>query len=93
MTGIAFVWLMCFLVVLLIGILALSTSEPQIAPDRLLFLACSALGNVGLSHDPVSITGPGLIILSFLMLAGRLGPMAILWWLAETIHDAGVVIA
>ena len=91
-TGIAAIWLLAFLTVLLVGILALSSTDPQIAPDRLLFLACSALGNVGLWHDPVSITGPGLIILSFLMLAGRLGPMAILWWLAETVHDADVVI-
>jgi trk system potassium uptake protein TrkH len=91
-TGIAAVWVISFLSVLGIGILVLSMLEPQIAPDRLLFLACSAMGNVGLSHDPVSTTGPGLLVLSLLMLAGRLGPLAILWWMAETTTGADVAV-
>lgn len=90
--GIAAVWLIAFVVVLFAGILLLATIEPQIAPDRLLFLCCSAIANVGLSHDPVSITGPGLLVLSALMLAGRLGPLAVLWWMAETTSGADVLV-
>jgi trk system potassium uptake protein len=90
--GIAAVWLVAFIGVLFTGILLLATIEPQIAPDRLLFLCCSAIANVGLSHDPVSITGPGLLVLSFLMLFGRLCPLAILWWMAETTTGADVLV-
>jgi trk system potassium uptake protein TrkH len=90
--GIAAVWLIAFVVVLFAGILLMATIEPQIAPDRLLFLCCSAIANVGLSHDPVSITGPGLLVLSALMLAGRLGPLAVLWWMAETTSGADVLV-
>ncbi|HEY2586578.1 MAG TPA: potassium transporter TrkG [Tepidisphaeraceae bacterium] len=90
--GIAAVWLVAFTVVLFAGILLLATIEPQIAPDRLLFLCCSAIGNVGLSHDPVSTTGPGLLVLSCLMLAGRMGALAILWWMAETTSGADVLV-
>jgi trk system potassium uptake protein TrkH len=90
--GIAAVWLGLFLLVLFAGVLLLATTDPQIASDRLLFLCCSAIANVGLSHDPVSITGPGLIVLSFLMLAGRLGSLAVLWWMAETTSGADVAV-
>jgi Trk-type K+ transport system membrane component len=90
--GIAAVWLGLFLLALFTGVLLLATTDPQIAPDRLLFLCCSAIANVGLSHDPVSITGPGLIVLSLLMLAGRLGALAVLWWMAETTGGADVVV-
>lgn len=90
--GIAAVWLGLFLLALFTGVLLLATTDPQIAPDRLLFLCCSAIANVGLSHDPVSITGPGLIVLSLLMLAGRLGALAVLWWMAETTSGADVAV-
>jgi Trk-type K+ transport system membrane component len=90
--GIAAVWLAAFVGVLFAGVLLLSTTDPQIASDRLLFLCCSAIANVGLSHDPVSITGPGLIVLCLLMLAGRLGSLAILWWMAETTAGAEVAV-
>jgi len=90
--GIAAVWLGLFLLVLFTGVLLLATTDPQIAPDRLLFLCCSALSNVGLSHDLVSITGPGLMVLSLLMLFGRLGSLAVLWWMAETTAGADVVV-
>lgn len=90
--GIAAVWLGLFLLVLFTGILLLATTDPQIGSDRLLFLCCSALANVGLSHDPVSITGPGLIVLSLLMLAGRLGSLGVLWWMAETTPGADVLV-
>lgn len=89
--GIAAIWLAVFALALFVGILLLATTDPQIAPDRLLFLCCSALANVGLSHDPVSVTGPGLIVLSLLMLLGRLGSLVVLWWMAETISGADVL--
>ena len=83
-TGIAVVWVAGYLLALFAGILLLLSTDPQMPADRVLFLCCSALGNVGLSHDPVSNTGPGLFVLSGLMLAGRLGSLGVLWWAART---------
>jgi trk system potassium uptake protein TrkH len=91
-TGIAAVWLAAFFVALFIGILALVQLVPQIAPDQLVFLACSAIANVGLCHDPVSITGGGLFVLSGLMLFGRIGSLAVLWWLATTVEGTDLLI-
>jgi Trk-type K+ transport system membrane component len=91
-TGIAAVWLGIYTAALLIGVILLVQVQSQIPADRLLFLAVSALSNVGLSHDPVSITGPGLLVLSALMLIGRLVPMAILWWMARTTQGAQVLV-
>jgi Trk-type K+ transport system membrane component len=91
-TGIAAVWLVAYSLALFVGILLLVSSEPQMSRDRLLFLATSAIGNVGLSHDPVSITGPGLLVLSGLMIFGRIAPLAILWWMAETTNGADIVV-
>lgn len=90
--GIAAVWLGIYFLVLGTGTLLLVSVQPQIPADRLLFLACSALGNVGLSHDPVSITGPALLVLAWLMLVGRIAPLAILWWMAQTTRGAEVAI-
>lgn len=90
--GIALVWAGAYLLALLVGLLLLVSIEPQIPGDRMLFLAVSAMGNVGLSHDPVAITGPGLLVLSLLMLAGRLGSLGVLWWLAESSPGADVLV-
>jgi len=91
-TGIAAVWVAGYGVALLIGVMLLVQVQSQIPADRLLFLAISALSNAGLSHDPVSITGPGLLVLSALMLFGRLAPLAILWWMARTTVGAEVLV-
>lgn len=90
--GIAAIWTCSYLLALLIGLLLLLSVAPQIPADRSLFLACSALGNVGLSHDPISNVGSGLLVLSGLMLFGRLGPLVILWWTARTTSDVDVLV-
>jgi trk system potassium uptake protein TrkH len=79
--AIAVVWTAIYGIALFGGMVLLAASESE-SSDRLLFLAISALSNVGLSHDPVSMTGPGLLVLSMLMLIGRIAPFAILWWAA-----------
>ena len=60
--------------------------------DRLLFLSVSAASNVGLSQDPVSMTGPGLYTLSAVMLAGRVAPVLVLWWMARTTRDSALAV-
>ena len=90
--GIALVWVSLYALAVFLGVLMLAQNVPQMAGDRLLFLAISATSNVGLSHDPIAITGPGLIVLSVLMLFGRLAPIAILWWTARTTRGVDVLV-
>jgi trk system potassium uptake protein TrkH len=61
--GIAIVWLGIYLLIGFASLLLLLWTEPQLPADRLLFIVVSALSNVGLSHDPVSVVREGLHIL------------------------------
>ncbi|HRK30740.1 MAG TPA: hypothetical protein PLD59_06645 [Tepidisphaeraceae bacterium] len=72
---------------LLLGMVAEQTA------DRLLMLAISAAGNVGLSHDVVSATGNDALILSATMLAGRLLPLAFLYWLSRVPQEDQIALA
>jgi Trk-type K+ transport system membrane component len=90
--GIAAVWLAGYAALVFVGLLLLVWRVPDMAADQLLFLAVSATSNVGLAHDPVSIVGPGLYTLCALMLAGRLAPVFVLWWMATTTRDAEVAV-
>lgn len=90
--GIAVVWTAIYLAMLAVALLVLLWTEPDIRPDNLLFLATSALGNVGLSIDPVTVSDAGLYALSIIMLVGRLAPVLILWWMVETAPDATVAV-
>ena len=89
--GVAACWVAAYLAIVTVGFLFLLASEPDTTADRLLFLSVSAASNVGLSHDPVSITGNGLFTLSALMLAGRVLPWVVLWWMAATPDDDDAV--
>jgi trk system potassium uptake protein len=91
--GVAAVWLGVYLGIVVGGMLLLLWRVADIGGDRLLFLTVSAASNVGLAHDPVSITGPGLYTLCAVMLAGRVAPVFVLSWMARTTTDAEVAVA
>jgi trk system potassium uptake protein TrkH len=86
--GVAATWLCLYGAIVFAGLLLLLWRVPDMSADRLLFLSVSAASNVGLSQDPVSMTGPGLYTLSAVMLAGRVAPVLILWWMAGTTEDS-----
>ena len=90
--GVAAVWVAVYAAIVFAGMLLLLWRSADMAGDRLLFLTVSAASNVGLAHDPVSITGPGLYTLCAVMLAGRVAPMFVLWWMARTTADADVAV-
>jgi Trk-type K+ transport system membrane component len=90
--GVAAAWLLTYAAIVFTGLLLLLWRAADVAADRLLFLTVSAASNVGLAHDPVSITGPGLYTLCTVMLAGRVAPLFILWWMANTTTDADVAV-
>jgi trk system potassium uptake protein TrkH len=85
--GIAIVWIVSYLAVVGVAMLVLLGSEPDQSMDRLLMLAISAMSNVGMSHEPVSVVGIGLHTLSTVMLVGRLAPLFVLWWVAKTTDE------
>jgi trk system potassium uptake protein TrkH len=82
--GLAAVWLGIYLMCTAMIFLSLLATVPQVVPERLLFLAVSAMSNVGLSHESISFVSPGLHVLSVGMLVGRLAPLMVLWWMAQT---------
>jgi trk system potassium uptake protein TrkH len=88
----ALIWLGIYVLLLTASALTLVATEPQMHADRLLFLAASGLGNVGLSHDPVSLSDTGWYVLSATMLVGRVAPVMVLWWMAETTPSAVVAV-
>jgi trk system potassium uptake protein TrkH len=90
--GIALTWLgICFGLIFVCLVILLCT-DPQIPSDRMFFETVSAVGNVGLSYDPVSMVGPGLYVMTVAMFLGRMLPLLILWWQADTTQDADLAI-
>ncbi len=85
--GIAVVWIVAYFVVITLAMFVLLQSDPDQPMDRLLFLAVSAMSNVGIAHEPVSIVGTGLHVLSLVMLIGRLAPLFVLWSVAKTTDE------
>jgi len=91
--GIALTWLGIYLGMVLAG--AALFAYLHDAPDGsggVLFNAVSAFSNVGLSVSELPDT-PGLLYAyAAIMLLGRLTPVLILWWMAETTTDGEVAI-
>jgi trk system potassium uptake protein TrkH len=86
--GIALVWLGIYLALAAAIMLCLLVTESDMPADRVLFLAISAVSNVGLSHDQLQLSPAGQYLLSAAMLAGRMTPLLILWWMADTTEEA-----
>ncbi len=90
--GIAIVWLAGYLVIVTVGFICLLFQAPELPSDRLLFMSISATSNVGLSHDSISMVLSGLFTLSLVMLLGRIAPLLVLWWMAESTSDAEIAV-
>ena len=88
--GAAIIWLLVYLLMLAASTVALLITEPEIHLDRTLFLAASALGNVGLSHNPIDASTAGLYVLSITMMLGRIAPVMMLWYLVDSVPEATV---
>jgi trk system potassium uptake protein TrkH len=90
--GVAATWLGVYLLAVAVFHMMLLSTEPQMPGDRALFVTVSAVSNVGLSHDTLSMTRSSLFVVSAAMFTGRLVPLLILWWMADTTRDADVAI-
>jgi trk system potassium uptake protein TrkH len=90
---VAGVWVLSYLAVIGIFTGALLISETDGRLEYALFLAVSAVGNVGLSHGPVQVSAPGLYILSAAMILGRIAPVLVLWYTVDNVPEAGIAVA
>ena len=79
--GLAAVWSGLYLLTVILFFCILLCTNADVRADVLLFETISAVGNVGLSFDRVILVSPGLDVLTAAMLAGRLLPLGMLWWL------------
>jgi trk system potassium uptake protein TrkH len=91
--GIALTWLGIYLTMAIAAALLLTYLHdiPE-GNAGVLFNAVSALSNVGLSVSELPDTPALLYAYSAIMLVGRLTPVLVLWWMAETTRDADVAI-
>jgi Trk-type K+ transport system membrane component len=85
--AIALVWFGGYGLLVFATLLALLATNPDQPADRLIFLVVSAVSNVGLSHNPVAIVGPGMFVLCGAMFLGRALPLAVLWWTVQVVRD------
>jgi trk system potassium uptake protein TrkH len=90
--GIAAAWLGMYLGALVFVHMMLLWLEPQMPGDRVLFVTVSALSNVGLSHDVVTMTRGSLLLVSAAMFFGRITPLLVLWWMVDTTRGAEVAV-
>jgi trk system potassium uptake protein TrkH len=90
---VAGVWAMVYLAIIAAFTGALLISESDGKLESMLFLAVSAVGNVGLSHSLVQVSAPGLYILSAAMILGRIMPVLVLWYTVDKVPEAGIAVA
>jgi len=91
--AIAATWAGIYGLVVVVAFLSLlQVTGGRLPADRLLFDSISAVSNVGLSPGPVTLVGAELFILGSAMVVGRLAPLMILWWMAETTQDAEMAV-
>jgi len=90
--AIAFVWLAVYLALGLAAAMLLAYVSGTDPPDGILFNAISAMSNVGFTVSPVPDEKGLFFAYSAIILVGRMAPLMVLWWMAETTHDAELAI-
>ncbi|MDP9173303.1 MAG: hypothetical protein M3O30_05495 [Planctomycetota bacterium] len=85
--GIAVVWLGAYAAMVIFAVILFSHVNPTNSSDGLIFNAVSAVSNVGFSISEVPDERRAMFGYSAVMLLGRMVPLMILWWLADTTKD------
>ena len=85
--GIAVAWVGIYVGLVVLAVLLLAYVSSTDPADSVLFNAVSAMSNVGFTVSPV----PDQKSLSFaycaIVLVGRMAPLMVLWWMAETTSE------
>jgi trk system potassium uptake protein TrkH len=90
--AVAFVWLVVYLALALAAAMLLAYVSGTDSPDGILFNAISAMSNVGFTVSPVPDEKGLFFAYAAIILVGRMAPLMVLWWMAETTPDAELAI-
>jgi trk system potassium uptake protein TrkH len=90
--GIAFVWFAVYLGLALVAVLLLAYVSGTEPADNVLFNAVSALSNVGFTASPIMDEKGLFFAYSAIILVGRMAPLMVLWWMADTTTDAELAV-
>jgi trk system potassium uptake protein TrkH len=90
--GIAVAWLSIYLGLLLGAVLLLSHISANDPAENILFDAVSAMSNVGFTSSPIADEKGVMFAYCAIILVGRMAPLMVLWWMAETTPDAELAI-
>ena len=90
--AVGFVWLAVYLGLGLAAAMLLAYVSGAEPPDGILFNAISAMSNVGFTVSPVPDEKGLFFAYSAIILVGRMAPLMVLWWMAETTGDAELAI-
>jgi len=91
--GIASAWVGMYIGIVLVGVLLLTYVLHDITVD-VPAAAISAASNVGITATRLPINNRGMLYaLCAIMLLGRMAPLMVLWWTAESTTDAEITVA
>jgi trk system potassium uptake protein TrkH len=90
--AIAFVWLAVYLGLALCAVLLLAYVSGTEPADNVLFDSISALSNVGFTASPVMDQKGLFFAYSAIILVGRMAPLMVLWWMADTTSDVDLAV-
>jgi Trk-type K+ transport system membrane component len=90
--AVAVVWLLVFLALVFFSVLLLSFVSGKDPADNTLFNAVSGMSNVGYTAAPMPDEIKVMYAYCAIMLLGRMSPLMLLWWMAETTRDAELAI-
>jgi trk system potassium uptake protein TrkH len=90
--GIALAWLGIYLLMLAGAAILLSHVDFAAGADTIFFNSASALGNVGFCAAELPDESRLMYAYSAIMLLGRMAPLLVLWWMADTTKNADAAI-
>jgi trk system potassium uptake protein len=82
--GIACSWVAMYALLVFLALVLLLKLLPETPADHVLLLAISAASNVGLTYDRLTYDQATAYVLCATMITGRMAPMIVLWWMADT---------
>jgi trk system potassium uptake protein TrkH len=90
--AIAVSWLGIYIILVLAAVLLLAYVSGTDPADNILLNATSAMSNVGFSASPVQDQKSLFFAYSAIILVGRMAPLMVLWWMAETTADGELAV-
>jgi trk system potassium uptake protein TrkH len=90
--GIACAWLGIYSLLVFLSLTMLLKLMPETPGDHVLMLAVSAASNVGLAFERLSPDPGQAFVLCATMITGRMAPMIVLWWMADTTTGADLAV-